>query len=583
MTIDDTLKQADEQFRARRFQELLQTCQKILQIEPNNPDALSLMSIAARELGKIDEAVLWATRACAAYPHVAPFHANLGQFLRLRGDLDQSLLEFRRAIELDPNEPTFHNSLGVVYADLRDHELAIRQYRVAIDLRRDYVDALNNLGKSHESQGRIDDAAVAYLNATKASPGSAAAYSNLGNLLLGQRRVDEAIALLRKAVGLAPEMPEAHCNLGNALSSRGCFDDAMTEYRTALRLRPRYPAALSNIAGTLIERGMFDESENLLRQAIEIDPNFADAHWNLALLLLLKGDFRRGLPEYEWRLTQPAMSASLKIPQPRWDGGEIAAKTILVYAEQGHGDAIQFVRYATLLAQRGAKVIVKCFPELRRLFATVEGIEQVLAAKDPVPPFDLHCPMVSLPLAFKTDLNSIPASAAPYLHPNPADAEKWRQRLVKEDRRRIGLVWAGDPRHRRDATRSIPPSSFSPLTEATDAAFYSLQKGEGTKPPTAHDLEMIDFTPEFHDFAETAAFIANLDLVIAVDTSVAHLAGALGKPVWLLLPYSPDWRWLLDRDDSPWYPTMRLFRQKIYGDWTEVIRRVTDELKAGAR
>jgi Flp pilus assembly protein TadD len=502
MQIDDALKEADEHFRTRRFAELQQTCQKILQIEPNNPDALSLMSIAARELGQIDDAVLWASRAAAAHPGVAIFHANFGQFLRLRGELNQSLAEFRRAIELDPNEPTFHNSLGAAYGDLRKHEEAAAEYRRAIELRPNYPDALNNLAGALRELDRLDEAVQCIMR--------------------------------------------------------------------ALQLDPRLSNAWHNLAIVLADQRKFADATQMWSRAITINPNDAHAHWNLGVLQLLQGDFEHGWQEYNWR---PRL---LKFSQPQWTGEDIAGKAILLHAEQGLGDAIQFVRYAPLVAAKGARVKLMVHPELTRLFASIAGIDEVLPLGSSSAQFDVQCSLLSLPGIFQTMLANIPAKV-PYLDPPDELTHKACDHLGPPDgKRRVGLVWAGRPEHRNDARRSLRFEQLAPILSIPGIQFFSLQKGPAALREN-HPV-IIDLAPELHDFTDTAAFIKNFDLVIAVDTSVAHLAGALGKNVWVFLPTNPDWRWMLDRSDSPWYPTMRLFRQKRRGDWNEPISEAANEL-----
>jgi Tfp pilus assembly protein PilF/ADP-heptose:LPS heptosyltransferase len=502
MKIDDALKQADEHFRARRFAELQKTCQKILDTQPTNPDALSLMSIAARELGRMDDAVLWASRAAAAHPHVAVFHANLGQFLRLRGDFDQSLAEFRRAIELDPNEPTFHNSLGTVYGDLRKHEEAAAEYRRAFELRPTYADALNNFGGTLRELDRLDEAARYIIR--------------------------------------------------------------------ALDVQQSLPNAWYNLAIVFADLGKFTEATQMWSRAITINPNDAHAHWNLGVLQLLQGDFAHGWQEYDWR---PRL---LKFSQPQWTGEDIASKTILLHAEQGIGDAIQFVRYAPLVAAKGARVKLMVHPELIRLFASTPGVEEVIPLGSPSAVFDVHCSLLSLPRIFQSTSANIP-SQIPYLNPPEDLTQKASDQLGPANGKpRIGLVWAGRPEHRNDSRRSLRFEQLAPILTVPGIQFYSLQKGPAAL--REYDPAIIELAPELHDFTDTAAYIKNLDLVIAVDTSVAHLAGALGKNVWVFLPTNPDWRWMLDRSDSPWYPTMRLFRQRQRGDWTAPINDAAREL-----
>ena len=597
----------------RRTDEAYQLFSRILELEPNSPGAHSDLGNVLRDLGRLDEAIASYRKALSiqpdfaiaysnlgnalrdakrpaeaveAYqqsirlnPNFAETHSNLGNALSDLGRLDEAISAYRRAIQILPAFPAAQSNLGAALQRSGRAEEAVAAFQRAIELAPDYAEAHNNLGHCLELSGRLDEAMNEYVRAIQLKPNLAGAYCNLGNVLLAKKRIDDAIAALRTAIRLEPDMPEGHSNLGNALSDKGYIDEALAEYRLALKLKPQYADALSNMASALIERGSFDEPEKLLRQAIECEPNFPDAHWNLALFLLLHGDFAHGWPEYEWRWKVRGMVPPPRLSQPQWDGQPIDGKTILLHTEQGYGDAIQFIRYASLVKSRGANVILKCPPDLKRLFGTVEGIDLIQTPDEPSPPFDVHCPLLSLPQIFKTDLNSIPASPMPYLRPDPTDVEAWRTRLESEKKRRIGLVWAGDPAPERDASRSIVLCNFAPLAEIKDATIYSLQKGEGARHISPTDVSLVDFTPDLKDFADTAAFIANLDLVIAVDTSVAHVAAAIGKPVWLLLPFSPDWRWLLNRPDSPWYPTMRLFRQKTYGDWTEVIQRVAIGLK----
>ena len=313
----------------------------------------------------------------------------------------------------------------------------------------------------------------------------------------------------------------------------------------------------------------------LLRKPCILSPDNAVFHWNLSLALLLSGNFEEGWKEYEWRQKVKDFPNRI-VSQPLWDGSDIAGQTILLQAEQGYGDTIQFIRYASMVAQRGANVIVSCQNELTSLLKKVDGIHHVAGYHEPIPEFDVYCPLLSLPLIFHTTVESIPAHV-PYIKPEPSLFQHWRAKIQNHvSRLKIGLVWAGREQ------RSCPLELFTPLAEIHYSTFYSLQKGEAAEqaknPPEG--MKLIDYTEDIHDFSDTAAFIENLDLVISVDTAVAHLAGALGKPVWTLLPFVPDWRWLLNRDDSPWYPTMRLFRQPSPGDWESVIARIAQDLTA---
>jgi len=488
-------------------------------------------------------------------------------------------------------------------------------YRQILARNPNHDDALRLLGIIMMQKGHADQAVDLIRRAIAINPAAAQYHVNLGNALKAAGNIDAGIDAYREALRLQPDYPQAHYNRGVALADKGLFTDAIEAYRRALELKPAYWQAMVNLGVALAETGQTDEAiaiycaalrvkpgdadaytnlGNALRgrnrpdeaiaayeQAIRFKPELAEAHWNLATLLLIRGDFERGQKEFEWRWrwkdfpTRPRPFA-----QPLWDGGELNGRTILLWHEQGLGDTIQFIRYAPLVAGRGGRVIVQCPPELARLMKSVAGIAQVVTG-EPLPPFDVHCPMMSLPLAIATRVESIPANL-PYLSIDPILKKQWRKKIsLCTGRIKVGLVWAGSSTNRKDALRSISFSQFAPLAKIPNVTFFSLQKGNaaGQCANVPSGMELIDLTGELHDFADTAALVSHLDLVIAVDTAVAHLAGALGKQVWTLIPFGPDWRWLLDREDSPWYPTMRLFRQSKARDWDDVIERVGEAMK----
>jgi TPR repeat/Glycosyltransferase family 9 (heptosyltransferase)/Tetratricopeptide repeat len=366
------------------------------------------------------------------------------------------------------------------------------------------------------------------------------------------------------------------------LQNKEQLDEAIIAYRQAIALKPEYPEAYSNLGNALRDSGRLDEAIISYRQAIALKPNYAEAHGNLATALLLWGDFKSDFKEYEWRWKcANFLSPFRNFAQPRWDGGALETRTLLLYTEQGFGDALQFIRFLPLAAQHGGRIIVLCQTELQRLFRTMPVRCQVIAQNDPVPDFDLHCPVLSLPFIFGTTLGNVP-NIVPYLYADGQDAKKWQQRLDDHlpnmKMGKVGLVWAGNLKPNRN--RSMELQCLAPLGQVPGVRFFSLQKGEASAqakiPPAG--MELVDWTDQLTDFADTAAMIADLDLIITIDTAVAHLAGAMGKPVWTMLPFNPDWRWLLEREDSPWYPTMRLFRQSTRGDWDSVIKQVTDAL-----
>lgn len=435
------------------------------------------------------------------------------------------------------------------------------------------------LGLQHYRAGNLVEAETVFRAILARDPNDAEALHLLGVIASDARQPAVAVEFIRRAIALRPDMAAYHNNLGRALRDAGRLDEAIEACRRAIALNPRHAKAHFNLGQTMRDLDRIDEAIAMFERAIVLDPNYARSHYALGLMLLLRGELARGWREYEWRWQRDNFrSPKRNFPQPQWDGSEMPAKTILLHAEQGMGDAIQFMRYAPLVAQRVGRVIVECQAPLTRLFATVAGVSGAIATGEPLPAFDVHLPMLSLPLAMGTrSVEQIPRDV-PYLRPDEQDLVAWAQRLGDLcGRYKVGLVWAGNPQHQFDHLRSIAIEKLAPLAAVKDAALVSLQKdcpaGASTPP-----FEVIDHTSELRDFADTAALIANLDLVISVDTSVPHLAGAMGKRVWTLLAYSPDWRWMLDREDSPWYPTMRLFRQRARGDWDEVIARVATAL-----
>lgn len=437
------------------------------------------------------------------------------------------------------------------------------------------------LGDLFRQLGRHDAALSCCLEAVRLAPGLPQGRNNLGNALRSVGQLDAAIAEYRSAVALAPGLAEAHFNLGVALHQRGDLPGATRSLRAALQWQPAFANAHLNLGFLLEEEGDNGGAIASYRNAVAADPGLVEAHVNLGMQLLLAGQFAEGWQEYEWRLRYPEYGGGAAASAARWDGGALAGRTILLDAEQGFGDAIQFLRYAPLVAERGGSVIVRCAPELAGLFGNTAGVRAVVAADAPAPVVDLRCPLPSLPLVFATDLENIPARV-PYVGADAGQVATWKARLAERGAGcRVGLVWASQSKHRTAAAKSISLAALAPLAAIPGVRFYSLQKGEAAReaqrPPAGLRIE--DLSAELDDFSATAAVVANLDLVISVDTAVAHLAGAMGRPAWTLLKYAPDWRWLLGRDDCPWYPTMRLYRQPARNDWEVVVAAVARELR----
>jgi Flp pilus assembly protein TadD len=478
-------------------------------------------------------------------PEDAEFHHSEAMRLASAGNLSEAVGHFETATRLQPKNAAWHFNCGLAWQQLNQLPKAIAAYRKALDLAPDFFDTWSNLSAAFKAAGDFEAAVDA-----------------------GQ-----------KAVILRPRAAGAHLNLGNALKARGDWPAAESAYRLAGTLDPANPRIQLNLANTWRELGRVPEALALLREVVLKHPRFAEAHRDLAFALLLAGDLRAGWTENEWRWeTEELVRKRRAFNQPAWVGEDLAGRRLLVYTEQGFGDAIQFVRYVAPAIQRGGKVILECQPELKRLFQTLKGVEQLLVRGEPLPQFDFHAPLLSLPRIFDTTLDSVPHDV-PYLS---VPSEMAMPLADMRGGPKVGLVWAGNPSHLNDRARSMPLEALSPLLDLGGVHFFSLQIGERASDLKRSKLmeKMAELNSPMKDFAATAAIIEQLDLVISVDTSVAHLTGALAKPIWLLLPFAPDWRWLLGRDDTPWYPTMRLFRQPRPGDWAGVIQSVRQQLQA---
>ena len=552
-------------------------CQAPASTVANHPDASFNLGITFGQQGQFDEAVTCLRRAIALRPDYPDAYNNLGIALQKQGRLDEAVSCYRRLIALHPDHADAHNNLGFVLGQQKRPEEAEACHRKAIALRPNHPEAYNNLGIVLRQRGQLDEAAACYRKTIEIKPNYPDAHSNLGNVLRQQGRLDESIACHQAALALRPDYPEAFSNLGGAFWEQGQLDEAVACYRRAVALKPGFSSAHSNLGVALWQQGRQQEAMARYRRAIELEPDFADAHHHLAMALLAQGDLTAGWQEYEWRWQTPQMIGHRRnFTQPQWRGEAAAGRTLLIHAEQGFGDSLQFCRYAALAAARGLRVIIEAQAPLVRLLRRLSGVDQVVARGDRLPPFDLHCPMLSLPLAFGTTLATIPNKAA-YLRADVTQAEAWRLRLdaMTGQGPRIGLVWAGGLTLRTDCRRSMSLDRLAPLLDLPGFHFFSLQKNRS---PALQPPQLTDCMSEMADFADTAALIANLDLVISVDTAVAHLAAALGKPVWLLDRFDPDWRWLRGRRDSPWYPTLRLYRQTHAGDWDPVVAEVVRDL-----
>jgi tetratricopeptide (TPR) repeat protein len=540
-TVDGQLEEALRLHTAGELDAAQEVYRRVLQQNPNDADALHLLGALLAQQGQAESGLELIDRAIAVDPTCADFLNNRGLILAALGRTDQAIAAHRQAIRLNPN----------------------------------FAEAHNNLGNALLQKGRIDEAAAMYRRTIALRPDYANAHSNLGVALHRLGKSDEAIAEYRAALKYQPQHAEAQSNLGVALREIGQIEKAIAAYRAAIAIDENCADAHANLGAALHDVGRPDQGIEALNRAIEINPRSASAHYNLALSLLQQGDYQRGFSEYEFRAY--AVYSRQTFLTPPWDGRDLAGKTILLHAEGGFGDTILFARFVPMVKARGGMPILHVQAELVRLFAALDGAGAVIPKSQNPPPFEFHCPLLSLASVFNVTVPTIPAEK--YLSADPALARHWAEKLGDDGRRRIGIAWAGTPLHCDDKyrNRSIPLETLAPIGTMPGIHLISLQKDRPAEKAPA-GLELLDWTSALHDFADTAALIANLDLVISVDTAVANLAGAMGKKVFLLLPLVADWRWLRDRADSPWYPTMRIFRQQTAGDWGPVIAELIKSL-----
>lgn len=578
LTIQQALDLGTQLQNAGDFDKAKAIYVEVLKADPNHPVALQLLGVIAHQVGQNDIAVELITKAVAIKPDYEEAHYNLGIALKEQGKLEQAVASYQRALVIKPDNADALYNLGNARKDQEKFDEAIASYRQALAVRPDFAEAHCNLGYGLLQLKKRDEAVACFRQALAIKPNYAEAHSNLGQALQDLGQLDEAVSNYQMALAIKPGFVEVLSNLGLAFQEQGRLDAAMAKYDEALAINPDHAEAHNNLGLAFQELGNLDKALACYEKALAIVPDSPEARNNIGMLQLLTGDFQNGWENYAWRWkTKDASLRPRSYQQPLWDGSALEGKTIFIYPEQGLGDVIQFARYLPLVAAQGCRVHFEIQNPLYRLFEGNSFAESLLRAKEMPPHFDCHAPLLNLPQLLQTTLESIPGNDA---FPEASDQLKaqWRKHFDPGDDFRLGIVWAGNPDHKNDRNRSIKGELFRSLSDIPGLSIYSLQVGREGEAARLFGDEVTDLSALFSDFADTAAAISHLDLVVTADTSVAHLAGALGKPVWTLLPFMPDWRWLLGRDDSPWYPTMRLFRQQERGDWDGVFQRVCEEL-----
>ena len=562
-----------------RLEEALASYGQAIALKSDHTHALVNRGVALQKLGRPAEALASLERALAHDPAHAEALVNRGNVLMELERPAEALVSYDRAVAARPDNAEALFNRGNALVELRRPTDALASYEQALTLGLRHFEVLFNRGNTLMELRRPAEALMSYDEALALKSNHVELLTNRGNALRDLQQPNEALACYDRALALNPAQAEVLNNRGNALLDLNRHGEALICFDQALALKPDYIDALINRGNALGDLLRPADALSSYERVLTLKPDHADAHWNRSLIWLAEGDFERGWREYEWRLRRTGAGRQ-NFPQPRWSGEDsIAGKTILLHAEQGFGDTIQFVRYVPLVAGRGATVVLQVQGSLKALLSDLRGVSTLIDRGKSLPPFDLHCPLLSLPLAFKTMLDTVPADM-PYVHPSADRVKKWIGRIAGSNSLRIGIAWSGSSTHKNDHNRSIALSRLAPLVAESRIEWVSLQREvRGADLRTLESLPQIAaLGREFDDFADTAAVISYLDLVISVDTAVAHLAGAMGKPVFILLPFNGEWRWLTGRNESPWYPTARLFRQPSAGDWDSVIARVSQVL-----
>jgi tetratricopeptide (TPR) repeat protein len=584
LIIAQNTKNDELKCRCKNLDELEQQYLQLLESNPDNPDMMHSLGVIAYQKEQYDIALEWIGKAIEKNQLAPQFHNTHGIILEALGRFDEAINAYQKVVSLKPDYAEAYHNMAVAFQSQGHYASAVERCKQAVMLKPDYAQAYNTMAFSLEKQHLYDEAIENYKHALFLEPDFVEAYNHLGVVLNEKGRYAEAIANFTNAIKRDPDYAEVYSNMGIALKEQEEFSEAIACYEMALQLDPNFSEAYYNLGNSLRDQGRCVEAIESFRKAISLKPDYAQAHWNLSLALLLSGNYTEGWKGYKWR-----RNAELKVltdyhstGKPRWDGSSFKSRRLLVHYEQGLGDNIQFVRYLPMIKARGGTVIFETLKPLIGLLRGFEGVDELVEyvpnRKLPLE-YDVYTSLLDMPFIFETTVDTIP-SQVPYIYADPSKAQCWRGK-VSGPGLKVGIVWAGSPEHGNDRYRSCSLKRFAPLGKIEGVRLYGLQKGPGARQMDefAEMISVTNISENFNDFTDTAAAIDNLDLVISVDTSVLHLSGAMGQSTWALLPFAPEWRWMLNRPDSPWYPTMKLFRQSNWNDWDSVFRSVTEELK----
>lgn len=598
-----------------RYDEALVSSEKALELQPLNFEALNNCGLALNKLNRKEEALVKYSQAIACgnnnadvffnraktldelerytdalkdyqqaislRPDYVNALVNAGDVLSKLNSLDEALVYYEKALLVDPAHLSALGGKAATFIAFKKFDEAKTIYEQVLSINSNIAMAHNNIGFIHNERLEYQEALDAFTKGLIIQPDNVSILINRSNSFIGLKDYNKALEDVQKVLSIEPQNGDALANYGLILSTQRKLNEAIDIYKQALIYKPGHKEAINNLANAYIDIKQYDKALATFNEVLTMDPHFALGHWNQSLCLLLMGNYRRGFEEYEWRWECKFLEARREFNRPLWTVDQsLENKTIFVHAEQGLGDAIQFLRYVPLLIEKGAAVILGVTPPIKSLVKDWKGVSTVVNKGESLPLFDVHCPLMSLAFAFKTELDTIPNNV-PYIHSDNNLVEQWKERLPEIEQPRIGIVWRGNPKNENDAVRSIGLSNLIALThQYHNITWVSLkQEVEDDEKAILDAHHILRFEEELTDFSQTAALIDNLDLVISIDTSVAHLTGAMGRPLWVPLAYNADWRWLDDREDSPWYPTARLFRQAEPGNWQTVINALSVALK----
>ena len=577
--IDHELKRALDFHRSGQLECAAEVYNRILEARPNHADALHLLGILLHSKGARQKGKILVNQAIVNDPTAPLFYVSLGDMLRAEKNYTAAILNYRQALVLNPDLVTALCNMGNALREQGAVQQALASYQKCLVLDSRLPEVHNNMGLTYHQNNQYESAQSCFKKAIKLNPCYAEAYNNLGNVYRDQSHFDKAIAEYQKALHLMPDNSSIHYNIGLAFQMSGQPNRAKDFFQKTIEIDPQCADGYHNLGKLLHDQNLLAPAVEMYDRAIEIDPEHVDAHFNRAISLLTGARFEEGWSEFEWRFKRAAWRSIYphRLMRPRWDGMRFDGQRLLVHCEQGFGDTIQFIRYLPQVKKMGGTVVFQAQRELCELLQGLAGIDELLPMSfdhAPLTDYDQQIPLMSLPGLFGTTLETIPETV-PYIDATEEERKYWHDRISGLELS-IGLTWAAKKTYTHE--KSCAPDHFSPLTKLPGIRIFGLQKSSSADSVQNIPPEIINLGEEFENFADTAAAIDCLDLVISVDTAVAHLAGAMGKPVWVLLPFSADWRWLLERRNSPWYPTMRLFRQPSPRDWGNVVEQVKTEL-----